>query len=166
MWVYLLPFLFLVTACSQPDPQPELKDPIYQDMKAELDIAEKGLAEAKKSFEEHQKNLGMVKPQTGQIKYAQKRYFEAERAVTALEQQKKYWIIRMDERKRFVRRQSLIAFNKGEKWDNSAEVSQFEVEKRLRRAKLKWDVDQRRQDFLKQNVPRGTASTEPAPSEH
>lgn len=141
--------LFLA-ACSKPDPQPELKDRIYLDMKSELDISEKALAEVQKTLAEHQAALGKVVPQTGQIRYAQKRVWEAEAATSKIEQQKKYWIIRMDDRKMYVRKKSLESFHKGQEWDDPKEWEAYDTEKRLRRAKLQWDVRQRREDFLKE----------------
>ncbi|MBX2988120.1 MAG: hypothetical protein KF802_09505 [Bdellovibrionaceae bacterium] len=146
---FIFLFFFLLVACNKPDPKPELKDQIYQDMTVELGIAEKNIAEAQKQVAEHKKNLEKVQPQTGQIKFAQKRVWDAEKAVDLLEQQKKYWIIRLEHRRDYVRRKSLEAFNKKEVWSDESEFAEYQAEKRLRLAKLKWDAKQRRDDFLK-----------------
>lgn len=157
--------LFLITlvisACNKPDPQPELGDQIYQDMLSEQKIADSGVAQAEKDLEEHRKALNEVKPQTGQIKYAQKRIYDAEHRLDRFKQQQKYWIVRSESRRDFVRQKSLEAFNKGEKWSDSKEFEVYLSEKRLRSAKLNWDARERRSEFLEnekkpaKSVPQG-----------
>lgn len=148
---FIFCLLLLLVACNKPDPNPELKDAIYQDMQTEMGIAEKALAEAKKNVEEQKKALNAAAPQTGRVKYAKMKVWEAEKVVDTLEQQKKYWIIRVDQRRDFIRHKSLEAFNKGVPLDRSKEVDEYMAEKRLRSAKLKWDAKQRREDFLKES---------------
>lgn len=148
--LFLLLFSVFLAGCNKPDPQPEKKDAIYLDMVTEMDIAEKNLVEAQKKLEGFKKDLEAAVPQTGQIKFAQKRVYDAERVVDQLEQQKKYWIVRSESRRDYVRKKSLEAFHKGQPWEHADEITEYETEKRLRRAKLNWDVKERRDDFLKQ----------------
>lgn len=150
LFVLLLSLLF--AGCNKPDPQPEKKDAIYLDMVMEMGIAEKNLVEAQKKLEEHKKDLESAIPQTGQIKFAQKRYFAAEQAVNQLQQQIKYWTIRTESRRNYIRKKCMEAFIKGESCINESEMAEYEAEKRLRRAKLNWDVKERREDFLKEQA--------------
>lgn len=142
----------LAFSCNKPDAKPELRDPIYQDMMAQKEITARDLAAAQKSLEEHQANLSNVVPQTGQIKYAEKRFWEAKKLVETLSQQEKYWIIRIRERIKYARTAYLKAYEKGESWPDSKEIDEYMAEKRLRQAKKKWDVKQR-MDQLKNSTP-------------
>lgn len=142
----------LGVGCNKPDPKPELKDEIYQDMLRELKSSEQNIARAQSELETHRKALSEVKPQTGQIKYAQKRVFDAERAIDQFKQQQKYWVIRSESRRDFVRKKSLEAFQKGETWVVEGELEAHLAEKRLRNARRQWDARQRREDFLNEEA--------------
>jgi hypothetical protein len=148
-------FFFIISlflaACNKPEPNPELKDPIYQDFQTELSIVDKNLEGAKKQLAEHEATLAAVVPQTGQIKFAQKRVFDAQNVISTFEQQKKYWMIRAEQRRNYVRKKSMQAFQKGEKWEDPTELEEYMTEKRLRAAKLHWDSKQRRTDFMKES---------------
>ena len=148
--IILFILLATLSACSQPDPKPELKDPIYQDIAGQMALVEKGIADLEKKRLENVDNLKKVTPQTGQIKYAEKRVWDSERALQLLKQQQKYWMIRLDQRRDFVRKKSLESFAKGEKWEDSAELDAYNTEKRLRLARLQWDARERRELFLKE----------------
>lgn len=139
-----------ISACNKPDPEPEKKDPIYADLQAELGISQREIAEVEKQLSDYRSDLERVKPQTGKIKYAQKRYFETEKALDMLKQREKYWKIRIEERARFVRQKSMEAYQQGRKWESGNEYEEYLAEKRLRRAKLVWDARQRREDALKE----------------
>ena len=78
----LLLFLpFLLFSCNKPEENPELSDPLYLEFKSQKDTATKAIADTQKTVEEKKADLEKVKPQTGQIKYAQKRYWEAQKAL-------------------------------------------------------------------------------------
>ena len=70
--------LLLLSSCNKPDPNPELKDPIYQDLLKRVKEMDSQIAEETKTLEEHKGALAKVVPQTGQNKYAQKRVFDSE----------------------------------------------------------------------------------------
>ena len=89
--------MFLL-GCNKPDPHPELKDPIYQDLQREFAEAQKAVDAEKSLLAEHEKNLKEVIPQTGQIKYAQKRVSESLARLEKLKQLVKYWEIRIKTR--------------------------------------------------------------------
>lgn len=140
-----------LVGCSRPDPHPELKDAIYQDMKAELQLVEKNIADSRKSLAEHEKARDEAKPQTGQNRWAEKRYWEAKTTLNLFEQQQKYWIIRSEQRRDAVRRRAHQAFHEGKDWIDPAELTAYDTEKRLRQAKLRWDNRERRENFLREN---------------
>ncbi len=140
----LLLFLpFLLFSCNKPEPTPEIRDPIYQAYKSQLDLAKKAAAEAIKTLEEKKAALEKVKPQTGQIKYAQKRYWDTQRTIDSLLQQEKYWTVKIKEREDTARTEYLKAFKSGKTWPDPKEFQEYSAEKRLREARLQWDTKDR-----------------------
>lgn len=149
-FIALLFIAMAVLGCNKPDPHPERADVIYQDIQSELATVRKNIDDTQKSLLEHEANLKKVVPQTGQIRYAQKRLWEARRVLDLFQQQEKYWIIREEQRRLFVRRRNLEAHQKGQKWSDERELKEYRDEKRLRQARLNWDVRKRRADFEKE----------------
>ncbi|HRO66307.1 MAG TPA: hypothetical protein PL182_01940 [Pseudobdellovibrionaceae bacterium] len=143
--------MLFLGACSKPETNPELKDPIYQDIVTQMGLTEKSISEMEKKLETHHGELKKVVPQTGQIKYVEKRIWETQKTLDQLKQQQKYWIIRKDQRRDLVRQKSIEAFNKGEKWSDPAEYEAYLTEKRLRLAKIDWDTKERRANFMKES---------------
>ncbi|MNJ91076.1 hypothetical protein D3C87_87210 [compost metagenome] len=137
-----LSFLAL-SGCNKPDPTPELKDPIYGDLNSRLGAVTAELSAEKKVLEGHQLTLSQVTPQTGQIKYAQKRVYESQAKITKMEQEKQYLELKIQERKKESRRSYNKAFQKGETWPDMAEYDSYKAEIRLRNAKRTWDVKER-----------------------
>ncbi|WP_374076517.1 hypothetical protein [Bdellovibrio bacteriovorus] len=135
--------LFALTACNKPDPNPELKDPIYSDLTASLAATTQALEGEKKTLEEHEQTLKDVVPQTGQIKYAQKRVDESKDRITRLEQEKQYLELKIEARKKSSKKSYLKAFKKGEPWPDPKEWDSYQIEKKLRNAKRTWDVNER-----------------------
>ena len=149
---FLLLFLpFLLFSCNKPEENPELSDPLYLEFKSQKDTATKASADTPKTVEDKKADLEKVKPQTGQIKYAQKRYWEAQSALDTLIQQEKYWAIRIQEREAFDRLEYLKAFKAGKPWPDPKEFEEYSTEKRLREARLQWDAKKRIDDFKKNN---------------
>lgn len=136
----------LLVACNKPDPNPELKDEIYADLNTQLAETTHALEAEEKQLAEHQKAMSEVTPQTGQIKYAQKRVYESEDKINQLRQEKQWLALRAQERLKYTRKQYLNAFKKGQPWPDPAEIEQYKAEMRLRKAKKDWDVKQRMQE--------------------
>ncbi len=135
----LITFFFLIS-CNKPDPHPELKDEIYSDLTARLGEVSHQVEETEKQVVTNKKELDAVVPQTGQIKFAQKRYFESEQKLNLLRQQKEWLKIRSEERLKESQKSYRRAFKKGEKWPDSQEFEAYKDELRIRSAKKEWDV--------------------------
>ncbi|ASD62089.1 hypothetical protein B9G79_00190 [Bdellovibrio bacteriovorus] len=139
--------LFLLTfsliACSKPDPNPELKDPIFNDYQSQLGATSAALESEKKGLEGFEKELAEVVPQTGQIKYAQKRVRESKEKITRLEQEKQYLELKIEARRKEAKRSYSKAFKKGETWPDPQEWASYQTEQRFRNAKKSWDVKER-----------------------
>lgn len=137
----------LLISCNKPDPHPELKDPIYSDVSALLATTTQALEAEKKTLEGNIKALGDVVPQTGQIKYAQKRVDESKAKIVFLEQEKQYLELKRAARQKEAQKSYSVAFKKGETWPNPEEWRSYEAEKRLRNAKRNWDVKERMKEL-------------------
>lgn len=140
---YILFITTLLIGCDKPDPHPELKDPIYNDLISSLSSTQKALEDEKKTLEGHIKESADVVPQTGQIKYAQKRINESKSRITRLEQEVQYLELKVEARKSASRSKYLQAFKKKEAWPDSKEWENYKIEKKLQSAKKTWDVRER-----------------------
>ncbi|UYL10558.1 hypothetical protein B9G69_008215 [Bdellovibrio sp. SKB1291214] len=138
--------IFTFAACSKPDPNPELKDPIYSDLQTKVGAATAALEAEKKKLEGFQKDMEAVVPQTGQIKYAQKRLYESQANITRLEQELEYLKLKVEQRLKTAQSSYKKAYAKKEEWPDPKEYSSYLAEEKLRNAKRSWDVKQRMKD--------------------
>lgn len=138
--------IFTLSACNKPDPNPELKDPIYSDLQAQLGSTSAALEAEKKKLEGFQKDVETVIPQTGQVKYAKKRFFESETRVAKLQQEEEFLKLKIEQRKKAAVLSYKKAFEKKEAWPDPKEYSSYQAEQKLRTAKREWDVKQRLKD--------------------
>ncbi len=160
-------FSQLLTSCSKPDPNPELSDPIYLDMKTQLTIVEKSLVDAKAKIAESKTELKDAVPQTGQVKQAQKKLFQYEKLHDLYQQQIKYWLIRIQERGRQARLEYTSSRKSGTPWPNPKEFESYASEKKLRLAKIQWDAKKRLEDYKAELNPKksgGQSGAHEAPS--
>ena len=139
----LLLLIFSFVGCSKPDPNPELKDPIYSDINSEISALTQQIESEKNQLKNHTQELEEAPPQTGKVKFALKRQSESRFRINSLEQEKKYVELKLASRKRFARESYNKAFNNKTAWPDPKEWESYSAEKRLRNAKKEWDVKQR-----------------------
>lgn len=136
-------FSFLLFGCNRPDPQPQLKDPIYLDIQSEISALQQSIDAESKSLEGHLKSLEEVVPQTGQIKYAQKRVDESKAIINKLRQELEYQKLKLQAQEKNARTSYKKAYEVSEPWPNPKEWNVYQAEKRFRNAKKTWDVESR-----------------------
>lgn len=148
MRIFLTLFLLItISACTRIEKNPELRDSIYLDIQNEIQIL-KGSIEAKnKELESHKKELQDVVPQTGQIKYVQKRIYEAESQLVRLEQELLYFELKKESQMEDSRRAYMKSLKTNDEWPNPKDYEVYITEKKLRRAKKSWDIKQRIEDL-------------------
>ncbi|MEN0057832.1 MAG: hypothetical protein AAGB31_03280 [Bdellovibrio sp.] len=134
---------FFLLACEKPDPNPELRDPIYADLNSTLGAVSQEIEGEKKNLSDNEKALQEVIPQTGQIKYAQKRVQESKEKITRLEQEKAYLELKIENRRKSTKKSYAKAFANQEAWPDPQEWASYQAEKRLRSAKRTWDIKNR-----------------------
>lgn len=133
---------------------PELSDEIYKDLLIELDVATKELEAEEKNLEKLVADKEKAAPQSGQIKFANKKVFESENKITALKQQKQYFEIKVEQRKNIDRNNYLDSLKNGKTWPNKEEVEEYKTTIKLQRDKINWDKNKGN----KKDVPRGTSA--------
>jgi len=142
----IITLFFLISvlvACDKPNPTPEVGDPIYNDLLKEAADVNNQLKSAEKELEGFQKDAAAVLPQTGQIKYAEKRVYETSARIEKLKQMKQYWELRAETRKEWSRRNYLAAFKAKKPWPDPAEYEQYQLQRKLELAPRQWNIKQR-----------------------
>lgn len=159
-----LAFLFITIClfgCNKPNPHPELADEIYIDLHTQAQNAQKEWESEKKKFEGFKKDLEAVVPQTGTIKYAQKRYFESELKVQKLEQIKKYYELKAVSRKKYTQQEYTKAFQAGKSWPNPEEIESYKKYKEVADVPPGWDTRNRVNSYEKEYGVASSASKSP-----
>lgn len=142
--------ILLLLACEKPNPNPELGDAIYSDLNAQSETAAKNAEAEKKKLEGLKKDLESAKPYTGDLKVAQKRYFESERKVQQYEQEKYYYSLRARSRKQAVRDAYFKNFPNQKTWEPVDETKAYEDYQKLSKTPLAWDANRRIANYTKE----------------
>ena len=158
---------FLLFGCNKPQPTPELRDPIYLDLVTKLQNTEKDLIEARGQLQEQVEAKKKVIPQTGQNKFADKRFFAAENRIALIEQQKKYFTILVEQRKMAARKSYLDAFYAKRPWPDSAEFEEYQSKNKAEAPARPWNQAERINEYKKKmgftdKPAGGHGGTEPA----
>lgn len=159
--------LLLITiglfGCSKPNPNPELSDEIYQDLQSQAGDVKKEAESEKKKLEGFKKDVEKSVPQTGEVKHAQKRYFESEMRVQKLEQLAKYFELKAEDRKRYTKAEYLKAFKAGKPWPTEEELEAYKQYKLSSKVAAGWDTRKRVEAYEKES---GTGSKPAKGGEH
>ena len=151
--------LFRSLGCTKPNPSPHSGDFIYNEFKNELGIAETKLAEKTKERDDF-----LIKIKSPQITDLERKslHFKADIAtkqIRKLEQQIKYWKLKLLSREESVRRSYLASFNEGHIYDNSEETSRYQKAiSRLR--KVRRPTSQKKESESKPSAESPAASEE------
>lgn len=137
-------FILSLSSCKEEDPNPHLKDPIYNDLGARAAAAANEMAAAGKALEEQKKALVAAKPQTGEFKLAQKKLFEADAKLTTARQEHMYLLVARAEREAVARNAYRQALRDGATWPDPKEFEKYQEELRLQQGKgAAWSVKER-----------------------
>ncbi|MBL7669933.1 MAG: hypothetical protein JNM39_05565 [Bdellovibrionaceae bacterium] len=142
-FIFSLLAVLFVFGCSKPEPNPELRDPIYQDFLAQKAATEKDLADTIAKMTEYSAAAKKAPPQTGQFKQNQRKFDEMDRRATKLKQQLQFWEIRIEERVIASRLSYNHAYAQKTPWPNQTEADSYKAEKKLRLARTQWDQKER-----------------------
>lgn len=141
--ILLVILTLYLASCNKPIPNPELKDPIYNDLNVRLTEASQLLTAEQNTLKTHEKELQEAVPQTGQTIQAQKRVFESQNKITKIEQEIQYLKLKASARKKDAIQSYKKAFEKNEIWPEPQEWEQYQKEKKARNAPKEWSVKNR-----------------------
>lgn len=150
--------------CKKADPVPETKDGLYQSLQTELSAAKGEVSAAEASVKEAEDELKKVVPQTGQIKYAQKRYWEARNKLTLAQQRVRGLEVQAEMRMWKARVSSLEAFHQGKEWSEPESLQMYVTQQELQRKSRSWSVKDRRAALGLTTGPQSAEATSAAAS--
>lgn len=146
-------YALLLTSCFDTVANPELTDEIYKDYVAELGIVKKSLEEEEKYLLTNIEERARAVPQTGQIKFSNKKVSDSEEKIQILRQQKQYFEIKIEQRALLAKQRHSESLRKnGRPWPDKDEVALYKAEAKFRRDKISWEKTK----GVKKAVPRGT----------
>jgi hypothetical protein len=139
----------LMQSCKEKtDLNPELKDPVYLDLKSELDISIKQEQSLIAQLAKDTLQFNNTVPQKGKSALHRNKMSSSENLLTTTQQQKKFFEIRIEQRKIFVQQRYLESLKPGGTlWPDEKELADYKIRMKLQKDKFKWET---------QNVPRGT----------
>lgn len=160
----ILAVLFLLIGCNKPNPEAYRTDPILTDYQHQLGATNAEVEALKKQIEETKKNMKESVPQTGQLVMHTRKYNEMQARMNVLEQQVRFWKIRIESRAKEAQKEYLKAHEEKKPWPDPAKADAYFAEKRLRQAKIKWDQKERVEEYQKslhknEKAPHGEASS-------
>jgi peptidoglycan hydrolase CwlO-like protein len=161
---YLLFFFFLISGCHKPASNPESLDPIFTDLEKQTKDVAVQVTDTQKQLDDFEKAMETVQPQTGQIKYAQKRVYETRARLEKLQQKLRYLQLHTETRLNEDRKAYLRAFNKNEPWPDPAEYESYKAQRALEETPIIWNVNARKERFL--SPPPKHGASEENGSEH
>ena len=153
--VSVLISIFLLVSCDKPDPNPELRDPIFNDLNSRLAASVQALAAEKKNYDEQKEAVEAAIPQTGQLKRAQRRLYESENQLTRLEQEKKYLELKIESQRNSAKTAYMESYRKKQPWPNPEDWEAYSLEKKFRSAKKQWSVKDRIKELSQPAKPVG-----------
>ncbi len=139
----LILLVFLSLGCTKADPEAYKSDPILQDYQSQLSATASQLEGLEKEIASTQKDMKSGVPQSGQYGANLQKLNGLLDRKTSLEQQIRFWKIRIESRAKAAQEEYLIAFKNKKPWPDKNMVETYFTEKRLRQAKLKWDQKDR-----------------------
>lgn len=156
--VFLLMLLTLI-GCSKepPNPEPELLDPIYQDMVKQKEDDEKFLGVSEKTLEITYQDWREAIPQTGEGKRKRGRLFQEQRKIRELKQKIKFLDLAILSRKIKVRREYRKAYMEGKDWPDPREHEIYKKRKEMQSVSRRWDdrvptLDSRIEEYKARSV--------------
>lgn len=161
----LLAVFFLMVGCNKANPDAYKADPILADYQQQLGATNAQAESLRGQIAESQKNIKQSVPQTGQLIMHTRKLNEMQARLTVLEQQIRFWKIRIESRAKEAQKEYLEAAAAKKEWPDKTKVEAYFAEKRLRQAKMKWDSNKRVEDYQKLLQKNKKAPDQGAPAE-
>lgn len=119
---------------------PEIKDPIYSDLKKMADEYSKKVVDTQKSKAEAYKKFLETPENTLDKKLELRNYMKVKKEYEKAKDMAQYYQIRMERRKMEGRLAYLESYEKKEEWPKPEEYKAFLTNQKLRNSPLQWDA--------------------------
>ncbi len=129
----------LTCGCSKEDPHPEVRDPIYKDLKSQADLHQKEVEEQKKFLGEFKVEMAKTEANSMERKDFRIKIAKAESNIKNHEQWAHFYRIRTERRAVVDKVTSKEARLADKPWPDPSEYSDYLVNKRLREVSLNWN---------------------------
>lgn len=136
MTIYLL---ILTTGCRQPIENPELADPIYADLNAELNAMKSAATSEQKDINETKEKIRLLPPRDPTRSPLQRQLQAAERKLVQTQQRQTYFEVRKELRLAWDQESYKKAFDENRPWPDPNEYAEYKKMKQLRSAPMVWD---------------------------
>ncbi len=150
-FLIILVCLFMF-GCKKEEPNPEVRDPIYNDLSARYAESQKALDEATATLKEKKEALEKAEPNTIDRKALLKEIKTAQDALVEHTRRTTYYRIRSERRAIEAKISYKHAFQEDKPWPDPKEYSDYLINQRLRNVSLDWGrrvpkLQQRIEDF-------------------
>ena len=141
--------LSLFSCTEKRNPNPELTDVIYVDLSNEHNITIKQEADVQAQLAKDSLAYRKTEPQKNKTMVNLNKMTATENLLAVIQQQKKFFEIKLEQRKIFVQKKYLESFLvNGKPWPDESEIADYKTRLKLQHDKFNWDT---------KNVPRGTS---------
>lgn len=140
MFSFLILVLGSITGCKKELENPELLDPIYQDLLSEKKNLEKSLVDEQKKLTELLLAAKSIKPRSVERKVSLREIKKSRETIDSIRNILKYSEIRAERRRVESRKSYRIAFSKSMDWPSKGEFEAYKTGKRLKSAPLNWNA--------------------------
>lgn len=132
--------IFLIlAACSRPNPQPELLDPIYSDLQQRSAVAKAAAESMKEEIKKAKDELEKLPARDPSKRKAQQDISRKELQFVVAEQDGLYFEVRAQQRKDFAREAYLKAFNAGKPWPDPKDFEAYKLQRKLAESPREWN---------------------------
>lgn len=136
-----------LSGCKKADPEPEKRDAIFQSYNETAAKGEGEIKAAEAAVAEALADVKAATPQTGQIKYAEKRYWEAKNKLDMTRQRVHAAKVQAEMRMWKTRTRSLEAFHKGDEISFKEDIEAANLQAELDRWPRSWNPKKRRAEL-------------------
>lgn len=140
LWITIGYLSISTLGCSKPDPNPELKDPIFRDLLAEYTETTKKIVDEDKKIEQLTYEGRNLEPRTKERMVNLRDINKSKQLIEKLRQDEAYLKIRVDRRRIQARIDYSAAYSAKKEWPDPHEYELFLAVRKLNKAPRNWDV--------------------------
>lgn len=142
-FVFSIFILLTLSGCKKPLLNPENTDPIYNDIKKEVDSSLKDARASKKEVEDAKLALQKSRIRTDEREMNMEIYFNAQKKYEKQAEKYRYLVLKLESRKREAQKSYKAAYDQDKPWPDKEEFNMYLTDKRLKQAPREWSPERR-----------------------